>query len=250
VPSTFETITQSTPKTKYEAHAKTSTKNSANPLRQDYWDADKLLWLEELMIINRSLYDAHIESGDYANGYQWSTGALVRRLKALPEWVGLSEKQAYEALVIGIGKLRLAGCDPSIMVYGEAPCDLLPDNVVRGISGQEDFMQAWPKARASSANLEQAVQYAKDHPVKWPAKFDEALLRYNPTTPIFKLFIDTCLYLQGMVGEEGYILLPQSKLALLIGTKQGGVSTYCQVAKKAGVLAPLNQNLPSLPKEH
>jgi hypothetical protein len=66
--------------------------------------------------------------------------------------------------------------------------------------------------------------------------------KLEPASPGYKLFCDVCMYLQTMVGAEGYILLPQLQLAKLIGTAQGGISTYCGRAERASLLRRVDPN--------
>ena len=207
-------------------HNNTST--ITTPLAKEYWTPERLTWLEEAVIENQYLYVAHIEEGNHLHTYRPSSGELIRRLKGLPEWAGLSPRQAHDALVIGLGKIRDAGGDP---------WDLLPDNDVKGLSAEEDFIEAWPEVRGSRIDLAEVVAQVKANPTAWNPELEEML---KPVTPNYRLFCDICVRLQSMVGSDNYILLPQHQLASLLGTKQGGISSYCNRATKAGFLVELN----------
>lgn len=176
---------------------------------------------------NGYLHSVHME-GDHVQAYRPSTGELVRKLKGLPEWAGLSTSEAHRALAIGLGKIINANGDP---------WSLLPDNDIKCIPAEEDFLAAWPKVRGSSIDLAAVVHRAQANPISWSEDLKEKL---SPVTARFKLFCDVCLYLQSMVGSQGYILLPQHHLAPLLETRQGGISSYCQRAKGAGFLEELN----------
>src|SRR5262249_38214605 len=117
------------------------------------------------------------------------------------------------------------------------PWSLLPDNEIKEIPAEEDFIDAWPKVRAYDIDLAKVVQQAKTSPITWSPELED---RLSPVSAQFRLFCDVCMYLQSMQGRNGYILLPQHQLATLIGTAQGGISSYCSRATKAGFLEELN----------
>lgn len=174
------------------------------------------------------LYSAYVDDCKRFGFYRPSTGELIRKLKGLPEWAGLSTGQAHRAIAIGLGKIKNDGRDP---------WELLPDNEIKEISAEEDFIEAWPEVRGSSIDLPEVVRQAQASPIRWSQELQDMLA---PVTPQFKLFCDICMCLQSMVGRDAYILLPQHQLASLLGTKQGGISSYCNRAKKAGFLEELN----------
>jgi hypothetical protein len=205
-----------------------ASKTTIDPCAREYWTQERLEWLEEIVSVNRYLYEGHLESARQTGRYQPSTGELIRRMKKFPEWAGLSTREAHDALAIGLAKLADAGVDP---------WSLLPENDIKYISAEEDFIDAWPKVRANDIDLAAVVQQAKASPVKWSPALEDNL---SPVSPQFRLFCDVCMYLQSMVGPNSYILLPQYKLAPLLGTRQGGISSYCNRAIKAGFLEELN----------
>ena len=138
------------------------------------------------------------------------------------------------AVAIGLAKIRRHGGDPWM---------LLPDNEVKQISAEDDFPDTWNAVRSGKIDrsdyLKQALEQAKRSPIKWSKELEAKLA---PASASFKLFCDVCIYLQGMVGADGYILLPQVQLAELIGTAQGGISTYCVRAERAGLLRRVDPN--------
>jgi hypothetical protein len=206
----------------------TRSKTTINPCSKAYWTTERLTWLEETVKETQYLYSDHIDGGNHVHTYRPSTGELIRRLKGFPEWPGLSARQAHAALVIGLGKLADAG---------EDPWSMLPDNQVKILSSEDDFLAAWPKVRGFGVNLAKVVEQAKAKPITWRPELEEQL---GPVSPTYKLFCDVCMYLQSEVGPDGYILLPQHELAGLLETKQGGISSFCQRAKDAGFLREVN----------
>lgn len=181
----------------------------------------------------RDSYEIRLEEGNQ-RACCYSTFELVRALKGLPEWAGLSVHQAHNAVAIGLAKIRRHGGDPWM---------LLPDNEVKQISAEDDFPDTWNAVRSGKIDrsdyLKQALEQAKRSPIKWSKELEAKLA---PASASFKLFCDVCIYLQGMVGADGYILLPQVQLAELIGTAQGGISTYCVRAERAGLLRRVDPN--------
>lgn len=180
---------------------------------------------------NNAIYDMNLADRSYTTA-AYSTWEFVRTVKGWPEWSGLSASQADHAIALGYAK---------VVRDGGNPWDLLPGNNFKGLDAQEDFLAAWPKVKIGRQDgrdyLTQAVELAKANPINWDKDLQQ---RLAPVTPRFKLFCDTCMCLQSMVGAQGYILLWQERLAELLGTKQEGISVYCQRAKLAGLLVELD----------
>jgi len=203
----------------------------SSPTERGYWTTERLDWLEDKVTKNNALYDDYTLN-DGSGAYRSSTAELVRYLKGLPEWAGLSAAQAHEAIVVGLYKLRQDSDD----VW-----ELLSENY-DGTSAEEDFLAGWRGLRIGKLDaadyLQQAVEQAKNRPIGYNED-DEQVTRLQPLTKGFKLFCDVCLYLQTMVGP-GYILLPQSKLAELLDVSQQMISAYCRRAEDAGFLVKLD----------
>jgi len=201
-----------------------------DPLSKEYWTRERLAWLEEAVNDNNDLYADYSAGGERVDSYQGSTSDLVRRLKGLPEWAGLSERQAHRAVVIGLARLRRDG---------EDAWDLLPSNELNGLSAEDDFVAGWKQLRVGSNPdaLRNAVEKAKASPISWS---EELIERLYPVSGKFKVFCDVCIYLQSTVGGDGYILLPQHQLAELLGLKQSGISSFCQRAESGGLLEKLD----------
>src|SRR6266851_7051355 len=88
-----------------------TTTESDDPLSEQYWTEERLQWLEEAVDDNNDLYGKYLVAGDYSY-YRGSTSELVRRLKGLPEWAGLSARQAHRAVVIGLARIYEDDGDP------------------------------------------------------------------------------------------------------------------------------------------
>lgn len=208
----------------------TNATADVDPLSGEYWTRERIQWLEEAVTDNNDLYEDYLQAGRYVDSYQSSTSDLVRKLKGLPEWAGLSGRQAHRAIVIGLARLRRDG---------EDVWDLLPTNELNGLSAEDDFLTGWEQLRRGSNPdaLRGAVARAMSSPINWNEELKDKLA---PITSTYKVFCDTCIYLQSTVSSGGYILLPQHQLAELLGIKQSGISSFCHRAERAGFLLKID----------
>ena len=219
-----------------------TTTQSNDPLSKQYWTEKRLRWLKEVVDENNDLYGKYLVAFDYSY-YRGSTSELVRRLKGLPEWAGLSARQAHRAVVIGLARIYDDDGDPDVYgadEYGDTdghgnPWNLLRFNELQALEAEEDFVAGWEELRIGTNPdaLPDAVAHARHSPIKWSSHLEEKL---SPVTPKFRLFCDVCICLQTMVGKAGYILLPQHQLAELLRLKQPGISSFCKRAERAGLL--------------
>lgn len=207
----------------------TLAQETAGKKQQEYWTQERLEAFEEAMTENEASYENYLDSDERMWRYQSSTAELVRYLKTLPEWQGLSSSRAFSCVVVALDKINKGGGDP---------WSLLPDNELKGITAAEDFVETW-EALPPANVLELAVEQAKSAPIMYT---DDLKKQLEPITPAFKVFCDLCIYLQTAVGRAHYILLPVHKLAPLLGTKPSGVSTFSKRAEKAGLLERLKDH--------
>jgi hypothetical protein len=230
--TTMDTLTHFDKKANQSsANRKIDTRSHRHPYPTEasYFTDERLQWLAEKIVWNNSQYQTYLEENFMNGTYCGSTSRLVQVLKGLPEWAGLTEAQATKAIYVGLAKLT---ADPN-----EDPWAMLPDNEVNGMDAVDDFRSAWRSMRVgiSDAPLENAFNLARTNPINWS---DELKDQIGPIGAKMKLFCDACIYLQGT--QDGYIILPQIRVAELLNVTQQAVSAFCGTAERAGFLIRVN----------
>src|SRR5262249_7291668 len=116
---------------------------------------------------------------------------------------------------------------------------LVADCEIVEVPVESDFLATWLKVSAKFGPdvRESAVARGKEQP---HPRRKELETRLAPISPLYRLFCDSCMYLQTAIGPDMPMTLPQSQLGKLMGTTQKTISTFCQNAEDAGLLTRVN----------
>ncbi|PYV73667.1 MAG: hypothetical protein DMG97_10800 [Acidobacteria bacterium] len=219
--------------TKAQAVPGNTTLQVSGPMHRAYWTRERLEQIKQL--VEETVVD--FESWQvtaYHGEYRGVTLTLVRKLKGLPEWEGLSPEEAARAL------------DVAFQMLGKDWDSMIPVCGVNQLEARDDFIATWKGVRLAldpegRDPLVAAYEFVCVRPQPVTADIREWL---GSCTPKFWMFFCTAHRLQQMMGPCGYILLPQEKIARLMKVSQWQVSAWCTRLRQLDVLEEVERFIP------
>ena len=240
---------------------------SGTPTDPSYWTAESAGAVLAWTAISNYEYCDWL-SGRQIGEYRGVTLGLCRRLKYFPEWAGLSNQQAANALeklylqTVGweISEMPEFGLTANIACsanYGRRRerktrtgdkfetawrVAIHAGPNINGLSPQEDFEVTWrgvrqpqnPWGSGQQNQLDVAIGRALQCPVKFGEEFRERLgCRMDSG---FITFTSMVLYLAHLNGPKSYMILPQSRIADIMQVPQQRISVWVRKLLRAGVL--------------
>jgi len=203
-------------------------------MRCAYWTRARLeqirQWAEET-VMDFEAWQATAPFG----AYRGVTFNLVRKLKSLPEWEGLSPEDAARSL------------DVAFQLLGDDWDTMIPVCGVNEIESRDDFIATWKGVRLAldpqgRDPVTAAYDHARAHTIVANADLAQ---RLGTCSPKLLVFLSLACYLQERMGPSGYILLPQERIAELMGVSQQQVSAWCARLRQAGVIEEINRFVPA-----
>jgi hypothetical protein len=226
--------------------------DNLGPSHPSYWTQPRLQRISEFIEENNMRFEEW-EANSRSGEFRTATLSLVRKLKSLPEWEGLTPEQAAKAMDIAIHKLAIERTnDPGNWIG--TPETFLNDDWslmisvcgVNQLDPRDDFKKTWKGVRMAEDPqgrdpVTAAYELAEKAPVSTREEFEE---QFGPCSKKFLIFLSLACYLQERVGPDGYILLPQEKIAKLMNVSQPQISYWSNQMRDAGCLEEIEAHVP------
>src|SRR5215831_12859744 len=168
---------------------------SPDPISKTYWTREIKQWFHEAIEHNRSTYEDYLPYR-HERSYRSPAFEFIRSLKTRTEWALLSKVQAHAAATKGLTMLARG------TAYEFHPWTMLvADCEIVEVPVESDFLATWLKVSANFGPdvRESAVARAKEQPIRWRKELET---RLAPISPLYRLFCDSCMYLQTAIGPD------------------------------------------------
>jgi hypothetical protein len=210
----------------------TDAQMAPGPTHPEYWSKERLDQIYQWCQDTCDDFGTWQQTACHGD-YRGVSLTLVRRLKSKPEWQELDADEATRGLDVAF---ELAGWEWD---------SVLPVVGVNQVEARDDFIATW-RVRlaldpAGRDPLELAYDNARQAPVEWTPELTRLL---GPPSVRFRTFVSLASCLQKQVGLSGFILLPQERIAAMLGVSQRQVSAWCGRLRTAGILIETERFVP------